>query len=145
MIFIAKKESEQIGTDDAVILMFLNLAEENGIEIPITLSVSGAVISGTLINASTYYAEITESSKLPNTTISKIMYKNFNDLKEAYAKQKQEKQEKADKEAEENVLTFIHLKDVKYLGTGVQPPSSSSNWWRGRISSIDGFSFNSLV
>ena len=142
---MAKKESEQIGTDDAVILMFLNLAEENGIEIPITLSVSGAVISGTLINASTYYAEITESSKLPNTTISKIMYKNFNDLKEAYAKQKQEKQEKADKEAEENVLTFIHLKDVKYLGTGVQPPSSSSNWWRGRISSIDGFSFDTLV
>ncbi|MCM3651023.1 gas vesicle accessory protein GvpU [Metabacillus litoralis] len=139
---MAKKKSEQIGTDDAVILMFLNLVEENGIEIPITLSVSGAVISGTLINASTYYAEITESSKLPNTTISKIMYKNFSDLKEAYAKQKQEE---ADKEAKKNSLTFIHLKDVKYLSTGVQPTPSSSNWWRGRISSIDGFSFDSLV
>jgi hypothetical protein len=139
---MAKKESEQIGTDDAVILMFLNLVDENGIEIPITLSVSGAVISGTLINASTYYAEITESSKLPNTTISKIMYKNFSDLKEAYAKQKQEE---ADKEAKENSLTFIHLKDVKYLSAGVQPTSSSSNWWRGRISSIDGFSFDTLV
>jgi hypothetical protein len=139
---MAKKKSEQIGIDDAVLLMFLNLAQENGIEIPITLSVSGAVISGTLINASTYYAEITESSKLPNTTISKIMYKNFSDLKEAYEKQKQEE---VDKDAEENSLTFIHLKDVKYLSTGVQPPSSSSNWWRGRISSIDGFSFDPLV
>ncbi|WP_338786975.1 gas vesicle accessory protein GvpU [Metabacillus sp. FJAT-53654] len=138
-----EKEKEQAGTDDAIVLMFLNLVEEDGIEVEVTLSVRGTIVSGTLIGASAYYEGITESSKkLTDTTMSKIISKKFGDLKDAYAKQKQDE---ADQESDENTLTFIHLKDAKYLNTSSQPIPSSGTWWRGRISSIDGFSFDSLV
>ena len=140
---MATKEPEQLATDDAIILMLLNLVEEDGIELAVTLNVNGVVISGLLIGASAYYEGITESSKsLHDGTMSKIFSKKFSDLKEAYTKQKQEE---AEKEEEENSLTFIHLKNATYLNSEGQASSSINNsWWRGRISSLDGFSFDFL-
>ncbi|WP_299089042.1 gas vesicle accessory protein GvpU [uncultured Metabacillus sp.] len=136
---MAKKE-QQTGTDDAIILMFLDLVEEDGIEVEVTLSVQGAIISGTLIGASAYYEGVTEASKhLQDSTMSKIISKKFGDLKEAYAKQKQEE---AEKEQKGSLKTFIHLKHAKYHSKPTQLPNGS--WWRGRISSIDGFSFDLL-
>lgn len=138
---MASKEPEEMATDDAIVMMFLTLVEEDGMEVPITLSVNGVVISGTLIGASAYYEGVTKAAEgLQDSTMSKIISKKLNDLKEAYTKQKQEDKEK---EENENSPTFIHLKDAKYLGTDRQPAGpSSSNWWRGRISSVDGFSFD---
>jgi hypothetical protein len=137
------QSKEPIGTDDAIILMFLSLIEEDGIEVDVTLNISGAVVSGTLIGPSAYYEGIIESfKKLEDNTMSKILNKKFNDLKEAYSNQKQEQDEKDDKE---NSATFIHLKKARYLNTYGQPITNRTTWWRGRISSIDGFSFNSLV
>jgi hypothetical protein len=137
------QSKEPIGTDDAIILMFLSLIEEDGIEVDVTLNISGAVVSGTLIGPSAYYEGIIESfKKLEDNTMSKILNKKFNDLKEAYSNQKQEQDEKDDKE---NSATFIHLKKARYLNTYGQPITNCTTWWRGRISSIDGFSFNSLV
>ena len=75
--------------------------------------------------------------------MSKIIFKKYNDLKEAYFKQKQEEDEK---EEEDNFPTFIHLKNAEYKNSGNQPISANSGtWWRGRISSIDGFSFDFLT
>ena len=102
------------------------------------------VISGLLIGASTYYEGITESFKsLHNGTISKIISRKFNALKEAYLKQKQEEAEKEDTDFSP---TFIHLKNANYLHADSQSASTINNtWWRGRISSLDGFSFDFLV
>lgn len=141
---MATKEPEQMATDDAILLMFLNLVEEDGVEIAVTLNVKGVVISGLLIGASAYYEGVTESAKaLQDETLSKILFKKYNDLKEAYFKQKQEEDEK---EEEDNFPTFIHLKNAVYKNSGNQPISANSGtWWRGRISSIDGFSFDFLT
>lgn len=138
---MAGKEPEQMATDDAIVMMFLTLVEEDGLELPITLNVNGAVISGTLVGATAYYEGVTKSSEeLKDSTMSKIISKKLNDLKEAYTKQKQEDKEK---EESENSPTFIHLKNAKYLGVHGQSVSpSSGSWWRGRISSVDGFSFD---
>lgn len=144
---MAKKEQEQeqIATDDAIVLMFLDLVEEDGVEVEVTLSMNGAIISGALIGASAYYEGITEKAKkLSDKTMSKILSKKFGDLKEAYAKQKGEEKEEEDKETKENSYTFIHLKNAKYLSVSSQSTTGSGTWWRGKISSIDGFSFNSL-
>ncbi|MFD2213329.1 gas vesicle accessory protein GvpU [Metabacillus endolithicus] len=140
-----EKEQEQTGTDDAIILMFLDLVEQDGVEVDVTLSVNGTVVSGTLIGATAYYEGITEASKnFQDSTMSKIISKKFHDLKEEYAKQKQEE---SDQESKDNStpFTFIHLKDAKYLNTNSQETLNRGTWWRGRISAVDGFSFNSLV
>lgn len=142
---MAKKEQEQIPTDDAIVLMFLDLVEKDGVEVQVTLSMNGAIISGALIGPSAYYEGITEKAKmLSDKTLANILSKKFGDLKEAYAKQKGEEEGEEDKETKENSYTFIHLKNAKYLSVSSQPTTGSGTWWRGKISSIDGFSFNSL-
>jgi hypothetical protein len=137
---LAKKEQEPLSTDDAVLLMLLSLVEEDGIEIEISIVVNGTIISGTLIGASAYYEGVTDSSKLlQDTTMSKFLSKKLNTLKEAYAKQKQEDSESEEKEFSP---TFIHLKEATYLSAAAQNNHSNSTWWRGKISSVDGFSFD---
>ncbi|MGM0877893.1 MAG: gas vesicle accessory protein GvpU [Bacillota bacterium] len=140
---MSNKQPELPATDDAVVLMFLSLVDEEGVEVAVTLNVNGVVVSGSLIGAKDYYAGITEASKeLQDHTLSKIIAKKFTDLKEAYSKQRQEQDDKEDKQ---NSPTFIHLKNATYLNADGQPiTSKSGTWWRGRISSIDGFSFNFL-
>lgn len=136
------KEQTQMSTNDAIMLMFLDLVEEDGIEVDVTLSVNGTIVSGTLIGATAYYEGVTEASKsLEDSTMSKIISKKFHDLKEEYAKQKQEE----DKESKdkENSFTFIHLKNAKYINANDK--GSNGTWWRGKIASVDGFSFNSLI
>ena len=97
--------------------------EEDGVEIAVTLNVKGVVISGLIIGASAYYEGVTESAKaLQDETMSKILFKKYNDLKEAYFKQKQEEDEK---EEEDNFPTFIHLKNAKYKNSGNQPISAN--------------------
>ncbi len=145
---MANKEAEkQPGTDDAVVLMFLTLVEEDGIEVDVTLNVRGAIISGTLIGPTAYYEGITESSKhLHDDTMSKIISKKFADLKDAYSQQKQQNQGEGKKEEKESTPpSYIHLKNAKYLNVnGQMTANSSGNWWRGKLESLDGISFNSL-
>ncbi|MDQ0229296.1 gas vesicle accessory protein GvpU [Metabacillus malikii] len=139
---MADKEPVELSTDDAVLLMFLRLVEEDGVEVKMTVSVSGAIISGTLIGATAYYDGITESAKsLYDNTMSKIISKKFNDLKEAYAKQKDEDSKE---ESEEFSPSYIHLKDARYFN-GTNDDLSKGTWWRGKVSSVDGFSFDSLT
>ncbi|WP_102232255.1 gas vesicle accessory protein GvpU [Metabacillus schmidteae] len=139
------KEQTQMSTNDAIMLMFLDLVEQDGIEVGVTLSVKGAIISGILIGATAYYEGITEASKnFDDSTMSKIISKKFHDLKEEYAQQKQQEAEKESKD-KANPFTFIHLKDAKYLNSHGELSHSKGTWWRGKIESIDGFSFNSFV
>lgn len=137
---MAKKEQEPISTDDAVLLMLLTLVEEDGIEVEVSLTVGGVVISGILIGASTYYEGVTESLKLlQDTTMSKFLSKKFSSLKDAYAKQKQEDSEK---DAQTFSPSFIHLKQAVYLPAKAESKHMTNTWWRGKISSVDGFSFD---
>jgi hypothetical protein len=140
---MANKKQEQTTTDDAVVQMFLSLVDEDGIEVAVTLNVNGVVVSGTLIGASAYYEGIIESSKkLEDSTMSKIIVKKFTDLNEAFLKQKQEQ---GDDKENENSATFIHLKNARYLGLEDNSTIDSAVWWRGRIASIDGLSFDYLI
>jgi hypothetical protein len=137
---MAKQKQEEMATDDAVLLMLLSLVEADGLEVDITLNVKGAVVTGTLIGPTAYYEGITEAARaLPDETMSKIFTKKFNDLKDEYTQQKQEQQ--SEKEGSECSATFIHLKNVQHVGESNQTATKKSNWWRGRISSIDSFSF----
>ncbi|WP_226527714.1 gas vesicle accessory protein GvpU [Metabacillus niabensis] len=139
------KEQTQMSTNDAIMLMFLDLVEQDGIEVDITLSVNGSIVSGTLIGATAYYEGVTEASKnFEDSTMSKIISKKFHDLKEEYAKQKQQEAEKESKE-KENSFTFIHLKNAKYVTNQHEITHTNGTWWRGKIASIDGFSFSSFV
>lgn len=138
---MGNSKKEQTPTEDAVLLMFLSLAENDGIEVAITLNIQGAIVTGILIGSKAYYDGITESSlHLKDDTMSKIIAKRFGDLRDEYLKQKQEQGDK--KDDEEAAATYIHLKNAKYNQPAM---TASASWWRGKISSIDSFSFDSLI
>ncbi|MEC2074080.1 gas vesicle accessory protein GvpU [Alkalihalophilus marmarensis] len=133
---MAKKE-ENPSTDDAVMQMLLDLSDQDGIEIGITLNMNGTVIAGKLISPQMYYEGLILSAEnVTNSTLRQVLHKKFSDLKESFLSERQE-QEKSDKEM---VLTFIHLRDASYLPSSSNSISHSEAWWRGRIDSIDGFS-----
>ncbi|WP_445491019.1 gas vesicle accessory protein GvpU [Niallia sp. 03133] len=132
---------EKLTTNDAVLLMFLSLVEEDGVETALTLNVNGVIVSGTLIGANAYYKGITEAyHELSDSVLSKIMEKKFTDLEDAYIKQKEED----NKEEVANPEAFLHLKNAKYALNDNTSSSISTSWWRGRISSIDAISINAL-
>ncbi|MCM3594955.1 hypothetical protein M4D55_04020 [Metabacillus idriensis] len=138
---MGNSKKEQTPTEDAVLLMFLSLAENDGIEAAITLNIQGVIVTGLLIGSRAYYDGITESSlTLKDDTMSKIIAKRFSDLRDEYLKQKQEQGDK--KDDEEAAVTYIHLKNAKYHQPAM---NASTSWWRGKISSIDSFSFDSLI
>ncbi|KMJ57214.1 hypothetical protein AB685_17570 [Bacillus sp. LL01] len=135
---MAKKE-ENVSTDDAVLQMLLDLTDKDGVEIGLTLNMNGTVVAGTLIGPHTYYEGIIMSADhVENSTLSHVLHKKFTDLKEAYISEKQEEEEK---KKQDMIATFIHLKDAVYISGNTQAPFTSHAWWRGRIDSIDGFSF----
>ncbi|WP_191565409.1 hypothetical protein [Metabacillus idriensis] len=141
---MANTKNEQTGTEDAVLLMFLSLVENDGIEVNVTLNINGAIVSGVLISSNAYYDGITESSKqLKDDTMSRIVAKRFSDLKDAYIKQKQEEGEKEKKQEQGTSATYLHLRNARYHNSAFQ--SSNTAWWRGKISSVDAFSFDSLI
>ncbi|WP_404349346.1 hypothetical protein LG311_02635 [Sutcliffiella horikoshii] len=135
---MAKKE-ENVSTDDAVMQMLLDLTDKDGVEIGITLNISGTVVAGTLVGPHTYYEGIIASADdVENSTLKHVLHKKFTDLKEAYISERQEEEEK---KKQDMIATFIHLKDAAYISGTTQSPIKSHAWWRGRIDSIDGFSF----
>lgn len=142
---MANTKKEQAPTEDAVLIMFLSLVEDDGIEVNVTLNIQGALVSGILVGSSAYYDGITESSRqLRDDTMSKIITKRFSDLKEAYLKEKQEQGDK--KEEQDLSVTYIHLKDAKYHHNSANSHMTTSvAWWRGKISSIDAYSFDTLL
>ena len=137
---MAKKEEENVATDDAVLQMLLTLADEDGFEFGVTLNIKGAVVSGTLIGPTAYYDGVYHSAEeIKDHTMSNILTKKFSDLRDAFKKSKEESKEKKE---EDTTATFIHLRNAKYIGADGQPlHHNSTTWWRGRIESIDAFSF----
>jgi hypothetical protein len=132
-------KEENPSTDDAVMQMLLDLSEQDGIEIGVTLNMNGTVVAGMLISPLTYYEGLIASAdSVTNSTLAQVLHKKFSDLKESFLSEKQE-QEKSDKEM---VSTFIHLKDAFYQPSKPHSLPQSQAWWRGRIDSIDGFSIS---
>jgi hypothetical protein len=135
---VAKNE-ENTSTDDAVLEMLLDLSDQDGLEIGITLNINGVIIEGTLVGPKTYYEGIVYSAEqISDVTLSKVLHKKFSDLKEAYVKEKEDSKSKNKKDM---IATFIHLKNAKYIVNNQLPIQQNTIWWRGRIDAIDAFSF----
>jgi hypothetical protein len=134
---VAKNE-ENTSTDDAVLEMLLNLSDQDGLEIGITLNINGVIIEGTLVGPQTYYEGIVHSAEqISDVTLSNVLHKKFSDLKIAYVNEKEELKSKNNKDM---IATFIHLKNAKYIVNHDRPFQQNTTWWRGRIDAIDAFS-----
>lgn len=113
---------------------------EEGVGLPITLSINGMLVSGTIISAKTYFSEMSK-------TLANMIYRD--------------EQTPAKAEFEQSIadmpinpdgelplageLNFIHLRDAKFLAaSGESMNVTSSVMWRGRIGNVAGWSLGAF-
>lgn len=110
-----------------------NLTNTAGITFSITLSINGQTISGTLIGGKEYFEKFAESFS------TAWPLDNKEEIEKSFSKPAELYQIKDGKD-ELSTTDYIHLKDAQIQsGNNI----CHSNLWRGKVSSVCGFSLGS--
>jgi hypothetical protein len=129
-----KGAEEKAPTKDSMLTALINLTNNAGLEIGITIEVHGIIISGITIRASEYYNAVADQVGKANTN-SDIGQKVIDTMSQSYHDIAEEltKEETSDDLPDAN---YIHLKDVTINTPNglIHPPL-----WRTSLSSVDGF------
>lgn len=123
------------------LLQQLVLLADTGLEMPITLQVSGLLVSGLLVDNQKYFdgfgsdlasgfqeAQIAEGLKELISKYGDAVKKNIEDGASEPPRPK-----------------YIHLRNAKFFNTSGNPiPANRGVWWRGRLCEVSGFIIGSL-
>ncbi|GAT69861.1 hypothetical protein HS048_18195 [Planomonospora sp. ID91781] len=109
---------------DAALQTLVDVVTHTQAGISITVTVSGATITGVLVSAEEFAANVAQQISRAHDFASEDV-KGFNLLFEHLG-------EAARGE-------FLHLRDAQ-LATGVEPPQGEGGWWRVRIADVGGWS-----
>lgn len=120
----------------------VNLANKTDTSIGITLTVGGALVSGKLASGKEYFEEFGKrfARGFRNSSPEDIA-----SIEESYARYGEIYRDTTESDKPAAIPSYIHLKDVHiYFGPNIPIPSEDGNWWRGRISEVQGFVLGSL-
>lgn len=126
---------------DELLRAIINYAKPKNSEINITLFVQGTIISGVLISNEEYFESFKQSGKidfgkeLQNYRKHESIMKLLDDQIKSSSTESPDNQEEVHRSTD---IEYIHLKNAKVHSVNI--PNSESFYWRGRLSSIDGFS-----
>ncbi len=121
---------------DMLLRLFAKMAQETKIEMGITLTVRGLVVSGLLVGRDRWLDHFTELISQAGEVASGI----GTGLQEAYRQSDLQRSSGDDVE-----YGYLHLLNAKYfLGGQETVPGSGSVIWRGRISEVSGWSIGSV-
>jgi hypothetical protein len=114
----------------------VSIVNDSPMQVGVTLTVGGGMVSGTLISATTYFAEFGKvfGDAMPGG----------GDGIEKSIRQLGEAQQGIEEDAERAPPQFIHLKDAKLFTPSGSTPSNQGVLWRGTIASINGFTLGSM-
>ena len=122
-------------------LQFLvNLANKNQMELDMTLTVGGILVSGTLVGVRQYFDDLSEYFASPFDT-----GKDSEMIKDTFKKIGDQCTCISPSEQTENP-SYIHLKNTNFSdGQAKIPYGNTGTWWRGRISEVQGFTPGKLI
>lgn len=109
-----------------------------GLEIPITLTIGGALVSGRLISGERYFREFGKS--LTSGIAEESLAESLNLMMEGFAKE----YESTEHDYANRPMRFIHLCEAKWVYLNGKIPTEKGPVWRGKISSVDGFFIGTL-
>ncbi|RKE49988.1 gas vesicle accessory protein GvpU [Sphingomonas sp. PP-CC-1A-547] len=126
-------------TTDWFLRSIIETYTNDGVEIGLTLTVGGSVVSGLLISGKTYFKELkrflTESSGQAGDLFA-TMADDFGELGPYIY----DKPSDAADDWKPKPTGFVHLKDARFHAPGQRPmPTKTSFLWRGKLEAIDGF------
>ncbi|PEN15107.1 hypothetical protein CRI94_02125 [Longibacter salinarum] len=123
---------------DWFLALLVDHVNEHGGSIPLTITVGGSVVTGTLIGVGEYYERTADdlSDVFPSRadTITEALQQAGTDSVNAV---KRHKEQVRKGETELETPHFLHLRNVQFLSAG---PTTETALWRGRIDDISGFS-----
>lgn len=137
---------------DSQLILLVNMVNHANAKIPITLTVPGAVVSGTLISDSEWLKKQSElvSKNIPG-------FDKYEEILKQMAEELKEKmdldqialdQREANPDIENVVSTWspqlLNLENVTYLVSNTPIPDGVRYLWRGRISTISGWASGSF-
>jgi hypothetical protein len=126
-----------MSSQDEVLEYLIKRVEETGLGTSITLSVNGSTISGEMISSKRYFDEMSNYFSEDNITADDRA------LREKWLSYmqhvKQFLQQKGRGREEQHDPKYIHLRDVVIYPSDPSDPSAAGAW-RGKLSSVDGFS-----
>ena len=136
-----------MNNNDEILEFLISKVEETGIGAGITLCMNGSILTGNLIKSKIYYDKMIEMYDFDN---SQLTAKNpeeidkWNDYHEEYVDLINELK----KQDNQQNLKYIHLEHVTFRNVNSNILTQAIVW-RGKLSSIDGFSIgistNSLL
>jgi len=123
---------------DWFLALLVDHVNEHGGSIPLTVTVGGSLITGTLIGVGEYYERTADdlADVFPSRAdaITETLQQAGANSVDAV---KRHKEQVRKGKTELETPHFLHLRNVRYLSAG---PSSSPLLWRGRIDDVAGFS-----
>src|SRR3954469_12774206 len=127
--------------DDPLLVALRNMVEAGEVRpLAITLTVHGVVIAGNLCSRAEYEVEVEKRVDRGGSPHENGYSVFHNEMRE------QEEQAKA-QGLETFREAFVHLKDAQYLNVGIAKVGVELQGmpWRGKLSSIDGYSLACLL
>lgn len=118
---------------DLVLQVLAKTAQDNPFEIGLTLTVRGAVLTGTLVGRDTWFRELAAWLE------SRV--EGYGDLASSIGEALTQLAPGGTSSAEH--YAYLHLKDARVL-SGHLLPTLDGLFWRGRISEISGFAIGTL-
>jgi hypothetical protein len=117
-----------------------SLANDDGIEVGITLQVSGLLVSGVLVSGAAYFQAIAENFSeglAAHADLAQAMKEGIGSFSGVYAK--------GESASAPPLPQYLHLKNAQFFNTaGVPIPENQRVWWRGRVSEVGGFTIGQL-
>lgn len=132
------EEKFQQNTNDSFLTTLVSTVNGGDLTLGITLNVHGTVISGIMISAEEYIKGLGETLKNSGSKIGQLLGDKFiNELSQNF---------KVPTDSEEEYIPqLIHLKNAKfYTPNGGSIPNGEGVYWRGKLSSVDGFIWGNL-
>ncbi|SES75724.1 hypothetical protein [Variovorax sp. OV084] len=144
---ISEQAKEPVAAQDPAInrdgflqLLCSLVAASDGGGLPVTLSINGMLVSGTIISAKAYFSAMAQ-------TLANGIYQDEKTPERAKFEQDIANMPNTPdgKPPLAEGLQFIHLRDAKFLAaSGESMNVTSSVLWRGRISKVAGWSFGAF-
>ncbi|AJS61035.1 hypothetical protein [Paenibacillus sp. IHBB 10380] len=132
---IQEMNIDDLRDDLLATLVFRSNNETLDLDLTVTLTVGGTLISGKLVSGKTYCDGV--AGMLNNTGMSgRRLSEFFTDFgKERYA----DNDGDYDEDGEIQLPSYIHLKDARVIVGNL-----NLGWWRGKLTSINGFTIGEI-
>lgn len=116
---------------------FVSMANDSGVSVGITLFVNGLIVSGATISGADYFKAIGDQVRGAIGVSEEESEGNlFQPYIDDYTRDREEDEAPL-------TLTYVHLKDAQVWAPGQPMAPKGGMFWRGRLSSVDGFTLGS--